>query len=101
MLEESANDSVVGFWTPGLTRRFIEAFMSLVCGVFIITALVYHVEKIRTDQFSVGRMSFFRSFYFTVVTLTTIGYGDLYPARFESRLIVADVRAHDRGLGTC
>ena len=80
---------VVGFWTPGLTRRFIEAFMSLVCGVFIITALVYHVEKIRTDQFSVGRMSFFRSFYFTVVTLTTIGYGDLYPARFESRLIVA------------
>ena len=72
MLEESENDSGRGLLdASGLTRRFIEALMSLVCGVFIITALVYHVEKIRTDQFSVGRMSFFRSFYFTVVTLTT------------------------------
>ena len=106
---------VVGFWSPGLTRRLIEAGLAVVCGVFVLTACVYQVEKIGSVQFSVGHLNFFESFYFTarlsgvllrrfargsivprrrgpqtqVVTLTTIGYGDIYPAKLESRAIVA------------
>lgn len=31
---------------------------------------------------------FWESFYFSLVTVTTLGYGDIYPVRFASRLIV-------------
>ena len=34
-------------------------------------------------------LKFFDAFYFIVITATTIGYGDIYPLKTESRLIVS------------
>jgi len=43
----------------------------------IVGALVYHYFE---------QWSFFDSVYFSVVTLTTIGYGDFYPVTFVGKL---------------
>jgi voltage-gated potassium channel Kch len=50
----------------------ILVFLSVVLGGIIYS----HFEK----------WSFFDAVYFSVVTLTTIGYGDLYPVTFVGKL---------------
>lgn len=40
------------------------------------------------QAFNVGKLSFFDSIYFSVVTITTVGYGDIVPLSKLARLLV-------------
>lgn len=38
--------------------------------------------------FNVGKMSYSEALYFTVVTISTVGYGDIYPITYGARIFV-------------
>jgi len=54
------------------------SLLILVAGLLISGTVIYH---------NIEQWSFVDSFYFTAVTLTTIGYGDLAPTHDLSKLI--------------
>ena len=49
----------------------------IVCGYLFFGAIFFHI---------VEGWSYFDSFYFTAITLTTVGYGDLLPTHVLSKL---------------
>ncbi len=55
---------------------FVRIFLTLFSLVFVYAGLIYQVEH-SINQ--VGLKNFFDAFYFVVVTMTTVGYGDVTP----------------------
>jgi voltage-gated potassium channel Kch len=60
-----------------LKPEFISAFTALVSLLFLGTVTYHYLEG----------WSWIESLYFVVVTLTTVGYGDLHPTTDVSRLV--------------
>ncbi len=55
---------------------FIRIFLTLFTLIFVYAGLIYQVEhQINSDHLK----TFFDAFYFVVVTMTTVGYGDVTP----------------------
>jgi voltage-gated potassium channel len=59
--------------------KLYAAASALILVIITGTAVFHYLE----------RWSWISSFYFTVYTITTVGYGDLHPTREISRLITA------------
>ncbi|MDJ0575742.1 MAG: ion transporter [Xenococcaceae cyanobacterium MO_234.B1] len=55
---------------------FVRIFLTLFSLIFVYAGLIYQVEH-SINQ--VGLKNFFDAFYFVVVTMTTVGYGDVTP----------------------
>lgn len=66
LLGIKASDSIV----------FVRIFLTLFSLIFIYAGLIYQVEH---QINSTGLENFFDAFYFVVVTMTTVGYGDVTP----------------------
>ncbi|MCK4417654.1 MAG: two pore domain potassium channel family protein [Candidatus Latescibacteria bacterium] len=64
----------------GTLRVQIVAAVSAVAGLIALGTVVYHFLE---------GWTWIQSFYFSVVSLTTVGYGDLYPTTDPSRLFTA------------
>lgn len=64
-----------------LFRIFDQIFTLL----FITSGLIYNAENAANDKFS----DFFSAFYFTVITVTTVGFGDIVPITPAGRAITA------------
>jgi voltage-gated potassium channel len=71
---------------PGLLKRIGMA----VC-LIVIVAVFLWVERqgLRDNSHPERPLGFADVFYFTVVTLTTVGYGDIIPVTAEARLVNA------------
>lgn len=54
-----------------ITRIFSQIFTIL----FITSGLIYNAERAVNPSFG----DFFSSFYFSIITLTTVGFGDITP----------------------
>uniref|UniRef100_A0A914C8I7 RCK N-terminal domain-containing protein n=1 Tax=Acrobeloides nanus TaxID=290746 RepID=A0A914C8I7_9BILA len=61
----------------------IELFSLLICLIFTGTCGIQHLQRAGEQQFDL-----FTSFYFVMVTFSTVGYGDCYPDTWMSRLYV-------------
>lgn len=57
---------------------------SLFTLVFIATGLIYEAEHVVNPKIP----DFFTALYFGLTTLTTVGFGDIYPITFQGRLVV-------------
>ena len=63
---------------------FIRIFLTLFTIIFVYAGLIYQVEH----QINSGRLhNFFDAFYFVVVTMTTVGYGDVTPLSQAGRVM--------------
>jgi voltage-gated potassium channel len=70
----NATDSVI----------FIRILFTLVAIVFVYSGLIYQVEhELNPDNFR----TFLDAFYFAVVTMTTVGFGDVVPVSDGGRLL--------------
>jgi voltage-gated potassium channel len=63
---------------------FIEVFLTLFSVIFIYAGLIYQIEhqanpKVFND--------FFDALYFTIVTMTTVGFGDVIPLSEQGKLL--------------
>ncbi|VDK58488.1 unnamed protein product [Anisakis simplex] len=66
-----------------LFRQMIILLSTLVCLIFTGMCGMQHLQRGGDRQFDL-----FTSFYFVVVTFSTVGYGDCYPDTWMSRLFV-------------
>lgn len=68
----------------------ISSIVDILVGIFIeATALVSINEILDFEAFSnPGNFTYIGAGYYAIVSLTTIGYGDVSPARWESRIFV-------------
>ncbi|KAK0403559.1 hypothetical protein QR680_016994 [Steinernema hermaphroditum] len=71
------------FGQSAMVRQIISLFSSLACLIFIGTCSIEHLQRAGDRKFDL-----FMSFYFCLVTLSTVGYGDLYPDTHPARLLV-------------
>ena len=69
---------------PRLLRRFVWA-----SGVFLVVLAVLWLDRGGLQDEHDGEVSFIDVVYFTFVTITTVGYGDIVPVTDRARLIDA------------
>ncbi len=63
---------------------FIRIFLTLFTLIFVYAGLIYQVEhQVNSDRLQ----NFFDAFYFVVVTMTTVGYGDVTPLSQAGRVM--------------
>jgi len=75
------------FLTSGYGLKLYRVFLTFFLVVFSFSSVNY---IFRDDFFGVGKIcTFMDSIYFTVVTLTTLGYGDVYPQTQLGKAVIA------------
>ena len=71
-----------------LKKQMIMLIISLFTTLFVSAGIITFVQEAFDNSMS-ENLKFLDSFYFIVVTATTIGYGDILPIKSESRIIIS------------
>ena len=81
---------ILSFYPPGSKRRIVESCVVISSVLFLLTALVFEVAHSHSSMnFSEDEITFLDSFYYVVVTFSTVGYGDISPAAEISRTLIS------------
>lgn len=82
------NQSLFGKVSAADSVIFARILFSLFGIIFVYSGLIYQVEhQVNPDNFR----TFFDAFYFSVVTMTTVGFGDIIPTSQLGRLLTVSM----------
>ena len=79
--------------STALQRQLTLMGFTLLAFVFIAAGVIYSVDEMYDGEAFVKptpygpKLSFFDALYFLLITFTTVGYGDVYPILFVSKLV--------------
>ncbi|XP_078233120.1 voltage-gated potassium channel KCNC1 isoform X1 [Pogona vitticeps] len=86
---------VLGHTLRASTNEFLLLIIFLALGVLIFATMIYYAERIGADPDDItgSKHTFFKNipigFWWAVVTMTTLGYGDMYPQTWSGMLVGA------------
>ncbi|XP_053261837.1 potassium voltage-gated channel subfamily C member 2 isoform X4 [Podarcis raffonei] len=86
---------VLGHTLRASTNEFLLLIIFLALGVLIFATMIYYAERIgaRPNDPSASEHTEFKNipigFWWAVVTMTTLGYGDMYPKTWSGMLVGA------------
>lgn len=69
-----------------LSQQLLMLIGSLCCLIFTTICGIQHIQRATTDLEK--QQNLFESFYFVIVTITTVGYGDFYPDYWLGQLFM-------------
>lgn len=69
-----------------VTESMIYSFIQIV----IIFGLLIYISDIfiKVNLYNINDMSIFDAIYFSIITITTVGYGDIHPIHWYSKLVI-------------
>lgn len=68
--------------------QFISILVILFCNFFIFAGLILGLNGLIENAFNKTNMNFFDALYFTIVTSSTLGYGDIIPTHPLTRMLI-------------
>uniref|UniRef100_A0A8C6KSF8 Potassium voltage-gated channel, Shaw-related subfamily, member 3a n=1 Tax=Nothobranchius furzeri TaxID=105023 RepID=A0A8C6KSF8_NOTFU len=86
---------VLGHTLRASTNEFLLLIIFLALGVLIFATMIYYAERIGADPGdpTAAAHTYFKNipigFWWAVVTMTTLGYGDMYPMTWSGMLVGA------------
>ncbi|KAM8794761.1 LOW QUALITY PROTEIN: voltage-gated potassium channel KCNC3 [Eudromia elegans] len=86
---------VLGHTLRASTNEFLLLVIFLALGVLIFATMIYYAERVGADPADLtgSRHTYFKNipigFWWAVVTMTTLGYGDMYPMTWSGMLVGA------------
>jgi voltage-gated potassium channel len=72
---------------PGLRRRFLWEILSRIWKFLLLFVSVYAAAAVLFYLLEVPRPTLFNAFYWSIVTISTAGYGDIVPVSVGAKLV--------------
>ncbi|XP_048468052.1 potassium voltage-gated channel subfamily C member 1-like [Rhincodon typus] len=83
---------VLGHTLRASTNEFLLLIIFLALGILIFATMIYYAERLGENPNTVNSTHFKNipiGFWWAVVTMTTLGYGDMYPQTWSGMLVGA------------